>query len=235
MGIVGNHALPPNPRPAMARPQADLANKQPRQLLIALFLLLIALGVVLGKNRDFWFGVSEAVESETTDLESVSKTNSVPAQAVQTPIANLAAPQKHPARKASTPATATVRPNTVRPNNDSTASNSPVIAANRTVLPPLEVEVVAGEAHSIIHPGSNTAKVEIQGGANRSAAVVTSMDSLPSNAAEHESLRSVAVPELRQTVEATYPLLGQHSACRDRWYCKLWWALMALSKTFASS
>jgi len=209
MRIERNQTLLGNPRTPVAEPRPDLAPKQPRQLLVALFLLLIALGVVLNKNRDFWFGANETLESDPADSESVSKTNSVPAQPVQTPIANVAAPKKQLARKPSTPATATVRPNTVRPNNGSAASNSPVIAANRTVLPPLEVEVVAGDAHSVIHPGS---KVEIRSDSDRSPSVVASTDGLPSNAAEHVSLRSKAVPELRQTVEATYPLLSQHTS-----------------------
>jgi protein TonB len=34
---------------------------------------------------------------------------------------------------------------------------------------------------------------------------------LQTNAVEHERLSSAGVPELRQTVETTYPLLGQHT------------------------
>ncbi|MFZ0319817.1 MAG: energy transducer TonB [Candidatus Sulfotelmatobacter sp.] len=214
MGILGHHALRPNQSTAIARPQADPTTKQPRQLLVALLLLLIALGVVLNKNRDFWFGWSEAAESDAAHSENVSTTKSTPApvQLAQTPVAKIAASKDQTARKLSTPATATVHPNTVHPNNDQAASNSPVIAAKRTVLPPLDVEVVAGDTHSILHPGSSAAKVEIRSDANRSAAVVASMDSLPSNAAERASLRSTAVPEVRQTLEATYPLLGQHAS-----------------------
>jgi TonB family protein len=207
MGILGHHALRPNQRTAIARPQADPATKQPRQLLVALLLLLIALGVVLNKNRDFWFGWTEAVESDTADSDSVAKTNSAPATArlvqapaVQAQVVKIATPQNQSPRRPFTPTTATVPP-----GNDSAASNSPVIAAKRTVLPPLDVEVVAGDAHSIVHPGSNAARVEIRSDSDRSAA-------LPSNAAEHKSLQSTAVPELRQTVEATYPLLGQHTS-----------------------
>jgi TonB family protein len=171
--------------------------------------LLIALGVVLNKNRDFWFGWSEAAESDAAGSDSVAKTNSAPAPARlgQAPVVKIATQKTQPARKPSTPATAAVRP-----NHDEAASNPPVIAAKRTVLPPLDVEVVAGDAHSIVHPGSNAARVEIRSDSDRSAAAVTSMDILPSNASEHESLRSTGIPELRQTVEATYPLLGAHSS-----------------------
>jgi TonB family protein len=88
------------------------------------------------------------------------------------------------------------------------------MATNRVVLPPLDVEVVAGDSHRVVHSGSNVAKVQIPSGSNRAAAVTTTM-TLPTNAAGHERIAS-AVPELRQTelrqtVETTYPLLGKNS------------------------
>ena len=49
-----------NPRAELARPQAGFANKQPRRLLIALVLLLVARAAVLVKDRDLpgvlWVG-----------------------------------------------------------------------------------------------------------------------------------------------------------------------------------
>jgi TonB family protein len=61
------------------------------------------------------------------------------------------------------------------------------------------VEVVAGDTHRTVHPGSNV------------TTVTTSRVSLPSNAAERENISPASVPELRQTVDANYPLLGQHA------------------------
>ena len=177
------------------------ASKQTSRLLIALSLLLLALTVVLIKDREFWFGSEQSDETESAS-ETVAKTNSaaVPAQTAKAP-ATAAAPVKHhKAVKATAQATPQAQP-------EAAAPTAPVTATNRVVLPPLDVEVVAGDKHSTVHPGSNVAKVEIPNNSNRTSTVTASM---PASAAERERLSSAAVPELRQTVETTYPLLGQH-------------------------
>jgi protein TonB len=183
-----------NPTPELARPQASRATKQPRQLQIALVLLLITLGVVLVKDREFWFPSEEASESDAGS-PNVPKVDStvVPARTVQAPAARVAAAKSHVARK-----TATVN------------TDSPVVATTRAVLPPLEVEVVAGDNHRAVHPGSNVAKVEIPNDSNRASAIASAAATLPTNAAASERLSTGVVPELRQTVDSTYPLLGQH-------------------------
>ena len=84
-----------------------------------------------------------------------------------------------------------------------------MVAANRVVLPPLDVEAVAGDTHRTVHAGSNIAKVELHSDSNRTSAGPTSV-TLATNAAEHARLSAAGVPELRQTVEAAYPVLGQH-------------------------
>jgi TonB family protein len=83
------------------------------------------------------------------------------------------------------------------------------MATNRVVLPPLDVEVVAGDSHRMVHSGSNVAKVQIPSDSKRAAAVTATM-TLPTNAAGHERI-TASVPELHQTVETTYPLLGKNS------------------------
>ena len=85
-----------------------------------------------------------------------------------------------------------------------------MVATNRTALAPLDVEVVAGDNHRSVHPGSNVSKVEIPSDSNRVLPATTSAVSLTTNAAQHERLSSGTFPELHQTVEATYPLLGQN-------------------------
>jgi TonB family protein len=84
-----------------------------------------------------------------------------------------------------------------------------VVAATRAALPPLDVEVITGDSHRTVRPGSNVAKVvEIPNNSNRVSAITSA--SLTTNAAEHERLTTSSLPEVRQTVDATYPLLGQH-------------------------
>ena len=72
--------------------------------------------------------------------------------------------------------------------------------------------MVAGDAHRTVRPGNNVTNVDIPNDSNRVATITTSV-ALPTNAAEREPLSHGGnVPELRQTVDATYPLLGQHAS-----------------------
>jgi TonB family protein len=210
----------------LQRPRMSLINKQNLRLLAALSILVVALTVVLVKDREFWFGPDEAIESDGAS-ETVAKTGSaaVPAQAAPAPVTPVAAAknqvaQNQVAQKAAAPANTapatkdvakSVAANSSSANPASASQASPVVASKRVVLPSLDVEVVAGDNHRTVHPGSNVATVEIPGDANRFSASTTSVTT---NAAERESL-SVTAPAgtisgLRQNVDATYPLLGQH-------------------------
>jgi len=79
------------------------------------------------------------------------------------------------------------------------------------MLPPLDVEVVAGDSHRTVRPGTNVAKVEIPGDSNRASATKTSAANVTTNASEHEALSPVSVADSRQPADLSYPLLGQHT------------------------
>jgi TonB family protein len=220
-----------NPTTELTSPKADTANTQPRRLQIALVLLLAALAIVLIKDRDFWFGSDEAIVSDAAGSGIVSRTGSAPvaAKAIQPSAAPATVAKNHVAAKTSakvvskpsgkdaasqasanpvsaTPASAT--PASADPASSNPAS--PAVVTARAILPPLDVEVVAGDNHRTVHPGSNVAKVEIPSDSNRVSAVPTSVASLTTNAAQRERLSAGMVPELRQSVDVAYPLLGQH-------------------------
>jgi len=199
----------------LQRPRTGLISKQNLRLLTALSLLLVALTVVLVKDREFWFGADEAIDSEGAS-ETVAKTNSATVPAVApAPVAPVAAAKNQVAQKSAAPAVAA--PSTKNVANQSAANPaaanpaSPVVASKRVVLPSMDVEVVAGDNHRTVHPGSNIATVQIPDDADR---VSGSTTSVTTNAAERESLRVAAPSEsisgLRQNLDATYPLLGQH-------------------------
>jgi TonB family protein len=185
-------------RQQVAAPQPTFASKQNFRLLIALSLLMFALAVVLIKDRDFWFGSEQAVESDSA-ADSVAK-NSTPAPTVVKPQvaskaqtsaskhSNAAKTQSHPANKAAA-------------NEAVLEQKAPVVATNRVVLPPLDVEVIAGDSHRTVRPGSNVAKVEIP----------TAPSAFSTNAVERERLSNVNIPAVRQTIDANYPLLGQNA------------------------
>jgi TonB family protein len=170
-----------------ANPPASVAEgpQQSRRLLLALVLLLTALAAVLIKDRDFWFGASsstvEPYESETS-------------ASAQAPVNSVAQPVKpvlaHSAKK-QTPASAD-------PVVKSTPEDVPAVTAKRTILPPLDVEVVAGSKHSNVRPGSNASKLEIAAPETKAAPELAAA----TKAAQHEPLA--------QATEPAYPPLAQH-------------------------
>jgi TonB family protein len=148
------------PRLEITAPVAEVENdqRQRRRMVIALVMLLVALGLVLVKDRDFWFPAADATDSEAVE-DSTPSDVSQPAATADThttPAATLATPVGS-RRAHSTPAAST---KSVVPE----ASASPVVTATRAVLPPLRVEVVAGDRHQLVRPGSPSVKVELQSG-----------------------------------------------------------------------
>jgi TonB family protein len=122
--------------------------KQRRQMLIALALLMAALIVVLYKDWQFWFPSTSTVESESLEQnasETTGQSQRLPNSAQTTPTARSKPKQHAPEVVAA-------------PNPDATLS--PVIT-NRKVLPPLEVEVVAGDQHQTVKPGDPSIKLDL--------------------------------------------------------------------------
>jgi protein TonB len=202
-----------DPRTENTPPKSAPTSKQPRKLLIALALLLAVLAVVLVKDSDFWFGSDEVAESTPASPEDVAKTNSAPApakpsqeEAPQAPVAKIQpAPTSQPAPKSHGASVATV------PSHENvTKPDAPVVATERVVLPPLDVEVVAGDKHQTIHPGSNITVAEIPGASNRASKGPNSKTPA-TNVAERELLPPATTPGLRPAIDSTYPLLSQNS------------------------
>jgi TonB family protein len=192
-------------------PQAAFEQQQRRRMLIALGVLLLALISVLIKDRQFWFPSSPSAESETPE-QSVpqSKPLTTPAKTV-TPIA---APKPVPT------AAAHARPKSKRPPAIEHAPESgggmlPVITAtSRAVLPPLEVEVVAGNQHRAVNPGDSSVKLDMQSSAadasQETSASVRSQDNraAASHPAEHVQL-SPGTAQVVSRVDPSYPLLAK--------------------------
>jgi TonB family protein len=157
-------------------------SQQPRKLVLALILLLGALVVILVNDRQFWFGTEQAtIESDVPEAQTATK--AVPA----------APTQAHPAARKQLPAPTTT--SAIEPTEGEGA-----VVTNRTVLPPLDVEVVAGNTHRALHPKNNITRVET---------APPSKITTPTNAAEREPVSSTAIqPET--AVSATYPALTQH-------------------------
>ena len=182
--------------------------QQTRRLVLALILLLVALTAVLVTDRQFWFGSEQAtIESDVPEPVATATTAAVAAETAA-PIAStavkpvpVAAAKKHAAVSHVMPASqVTPEPKPA----DST------VVSNRTPLAPLDVEIVAGDIHRTVRPGSNAAKVAIPNA--RAVAPVAQPAAAPApatNAAELEPMaESIQLPQASLT--ANYPLLAQH-------------------------
>ena len=170
-----------------ANPQAQVARGgQQSRLLLALILLLAALAAVLIKDRQFWFGADSTI---------VDADESQPAAASQTAVKPAAQPM--PASKAHAAKKQNAAANI---SNEPTAVETPAVVTTRTVLPPLDVEVVAGDRHNTIHPGSNATKLEV----TKSVPAVKQpgVKQPATNAAEQERIAATTIP--------AYPPLAQH-------------------------
>jgi len=184
-----------NVTPAPAR-----KGSQPRKLMLALVLLLVALVAILIKDRQFWFGSEEAVIE--SDLPTAQPTPASPAQSA--PIATKAAP-------ATTTAVAHATNNpvaTAKTSSQPVTPEAPAVTATRTVLPPLDVEVIAGDNHHTVRPRSNVTKVQVAKvpGIQLEAPAA----SVTSKAATHEVVPASATHLPQTEIHATYPVLAQH-------------------------
>jgi TonB family protein len=110
------------------------------RLYLALVLLLVALAVVVVRDREFWLdGADTSVAEQPTPEWN-------PNTVLQAPVAPAAPAKKQPVAKSSAQPTV--------------AAHS-VIATRPAVLPPLEVEVVAGDTRGTVHLGSSPVKAQM--------------------------------------------------------------------------
>lgn len=117
------------------------AQKQRRRMLAALVLLLVALLLVFIRDRRFWFPSHDEVDS-ANPAPSTPAAESVPP----------AIPAQHkPGRSRTKSGHAAIAPQTATNEAEPVAQ---AVVTNRAVLPPLQVEVVAGDQHRTVHPGN---------------------------------------------------------------------------------
>jgi protein TonB len=196
---------------ATARVAYDL--RQQRLMLIALAVLLVALGLVLYRDRDFWFPDTSEAESQpplpSTPVAS-APTSAAPAQPVAlAPATTKKAKPRHHSSVAAKPEVKPSEPTTPSP---STSAPAAVATTNRTVLPPLEVEVVAGDTHRTVRPGTNSVRVELQPGAPTQPmtdAATQSAANTTSNAAERVQMSADTTEVVTHPVKPGYPLLAR--------------------------
>jgi protein TonB len=193
-----NHLERSTPVPSqLATTVNNEAEVQRKRMLIALGILLVALASVVLKDWDFWFppdgAAQEAVVRSKNKMKSIA---AVPATTPATP-----ARQGKPV-KSQTPAPA--------------APQAPFSAtAQRAALPPLQVEVVAGNRHVGVPAKSNAIHVDVDSGATSSATTSTSSSATsvvagtPANSGERVQLSPQATQSVTVSVPPDYPLLAR--------------------------
>lgn len=194
----------PAQRPVAVRPvQAQLIaeSRQPARLVLALVLLLVAFGGIIARDHNFWFGSDDSQDAETTQPAVARQATAKPAQAPAIEARPVPATAPAPVAKKTTPtAKNLVAASTPKP------TDSTVVATQRTTVAPMDVEVVAGDSHHTVHPGSNATKVEIITPGSRTTGITAKLN-VPTNAAELERVTTVQ-PALGSG-DGSYPLLAQ--------------------------
>jgi len=190
--------------PSEPRGRASQDPKQRKLMLGSLCLLLVALGIVIWRNSDFWFPDTQEAESdEPAEVSPVPKVAPVQPPAVTPKPATKAKAKRHVVSAAKSP-------------TPETPAAPATTTTTRTVLPPVEVEVVAGDTHRTIRPGSSSVRVNLQPGSptqpvndagasgdTQTAAKITS------NATERVQMSVDSSEIVASPVRPNYPLLAR--------------------------
>jgi TonB family protein len=170
------------------QPTSQNAEVQRKRMLIALGILLVALAAVLLKDWDFWFPPGGEVQEAAVR----SKSKSTAAATASTPA--TPARERKPAKS---PAPA--------------ATEAPFSASTeRAALPPLEVEVVAGNRHINVPAKSNAIHLDVDSGATSS--VASAPASAPNglvSAGDRVQLSPQTAQSVSLSVPPDYPLLAR--------------------------
>lgn len=186
---------------------------------IALALLVIALGVVLYQDRDFWFPDTQSEDQlepvpSTMAAQLDTKTTAQPAVATKS---DTAEKKNHNSKSKVKDAPSAAAQASTTTSSDQTVSAPPMTATTtRTVLPPLEVEVVAGDNHKKVRPSSNGVHVDLQPGSHPQPTETLALDNTPTtaadvttNAAEHVQMSADTAEAVTNPVKPGYPVLAR--------------------------
>ncbi len=172
---------------------ADVQQKQRRQMLMALGILLLALLLLFLKDWHSWFPKAEpTAATEQLERSITPVTPPVSAQASAKVSTPLVVKTKVPAATQSAPA---------------------IVATDRAVLPPLEVQVVAGSRRHSVSPTSNSVRIDMQS-ETAEPQPVTSEPSAPTappvvKASETMHLSANAAQVVSRSVDPDYPMLAK--------------------------
>ncbi len=192
------HVSLPRLELASAAPVVENDQRQRRRMVVALALLLVALSLVLVKDREFWFPTSDVTENEAVedDTSSVAADSGAPSVA-PLPVTPAPVEKKHE-RSASREVSKPVAP----------PEAAPMASASRAVLPPLRIEVVAGDRRQAVRPGSPSVAVDLQA-AQEPAMAESARAGAVVAAGDHVQMSTDTRQALTRPVRPEYPLLAR--------------------------
>jgi len=174
--------------PLPSQPTSQDAEVQRKRMLIALGILLVALAAVVLKDWDFWFPPSAEEQEATVRSKRESKTTAAAPAAPVTP--------KREPKPAKSTAPA--------------AAEAPLSASTeRTALPPLQVEVVAGNRHTNVPAKSNAIHLDVDSGATSSASGAPAAANTVVSTGDHVQLSPQTAQSVSVSVPPDYPLLAR--------------------------
>src|SRR6202165_1475220 len=176
--------------PLPSQPASQNPEVQRKRMLIALGILLVALTAVILRDWDFWFPPSGEEQEATVRSKRNSESKSTPAA----PAAPVAPKREPKPAKSTAPAAAEV------PFSAST---------ERAELPPLQVEVVAGNRHTNVPAKSNAIHLDVDSGATSSGSGASTSTTAVVSVGDHVQLSPQTAQSVSVSVPPDYPLLAR--------------------------
>jgi TonB family protein len=181
--------------------QPSAEPKQRRLMAVALTLLVVSLVFVLYHDRDFWFPDTQEAEDQSEQTAPATNVSAQVSTAQQGQITRKKSHSGKPQLNAS--------PEAVK-------DTPPIFAtATRTVLPPLEVEVIAGNSHRRLKPTPNAVQVDVQPDSpdetaeNPPAIAEEPAATVTDNASERVQMSADTSEVVTEPVRPGYPLLAR--------------------------
>ena len=185
----------PKLQPSALQMTPTYDRKQRQKMILALVLLLVAMAIFVARD---WHNLFGTADNSTADWDSESDSGSKPSSHRKAPVAVT------PPAKTKAPANAT---------NHATApaTAAPPAVVNRQALPPLEIEVVAGNSHRAISAANNSLHVDMPSsdGAEGNRPPLSASVQPTSNTAEHVKMSVDTSHVLERPVQPSYPMLAR--------------------------
>jgi TonB family protein len=172
-------------QPVLVPPPTGPSAQQRKRMLMALAVLLVALAAIVLRDWDFWFPPQADVQ-DLPYTPSASKDDATPRTSSRAAAGRRMAKPTESAAEAEQPMT---------------------VQAERKALPPLSLEVIAGNRHMKLAARDNAINVDLRAGSVTPTVPAQSGEVV--NAADRVQLSEQATQSVSKSVAPDYPLLAR--------------------------